>query len=567
MKYQSSNTKLVYDLDFPQAGRFKCPECGDNSKRKNPKDLQYYPDSKNAYCHKCETTLFQYKPYEKKDYKLPKRINDTKLSDDHLRYWEGRMISQGTLNKMSIFSHNEWMCFPFLRDGEWVNVKSRTKDKRFRLVPGAELIWYNFDQLSNKEIIICEGEGEVLTWIENGFNNVISVPNGAGNNLEYLDSSIGMFKEIQNIILATDNDEKGLELRDELARRIGIEKCSYISFKECKDGNEYFVKYGGIEFKELIKNAKPIPLKGIIRVDNIKQDIIDLYENGIKPGKTINHNEIDKFCTWELRRLAVVTGIPGSGKSEFVDYIVTKLNLLYGWKAAYFTPENYPLKFHYAKLHEKFSGKGFKKQYDDGNFWGVYEHITNNFYYILNEEDMTVGSMLDNAKLLVIQYGVKVVVIDPYNKLEHQHPSNETETQYISRFLDDLTMFSKIYNVLVILVAHPKKMQRGEIPTLYDISGSANFYNKTDYGFTVHRDRGDDGAMNNDVEVHWQKIKFKHLGGQGVSLLRYNYVNGRFEDRTTIDKWSSENWLYTHQSDSITDNLITESRDINDLPF
>ena len=50
-----------------------------------------------------------------------------------------------------------------------------------------------------------------------------------------------------------------------------------------------------------------------------------------------------------------------SGKSEFVDYIVTKLNIKHGWKAAFFTPENYPLKFHYAKLFEKMIGKKFSQ--------------------------------------------------------------------------------------------------------------------------------------------------------------------------------------------------------------
>jgi twinkle protein len=564
MKYQSSNTRLVYQFNFEPKKRYKCPECGDSSKRgTNIKDLEYYEKEGTAYCFKCNTTMYPYKPFDKKkEYKLPERINDTKLSDVHLKYWEGRMISQSTLNAFNVYSKGDWMCFPFIRGGEWVNIKARTIDKKFMLVSGAELIWYNFDALDNKELIICEGEGEVLTWYENGYKNVVSVPNGAGTNLEYLDSSIEMFSQIEKIILAVDNDEKGIVLRDELARRIGAEKCVTVSFRECKDGNDYFLKHGGLKFKELIYDAKPIPIKGIVSVGNIESDILDLYENGIKPGKTIEHPEIDQFCTWELGRLAIVTGVPGSGKSEIVDYIVTKLNLLHGWKAAYFTPENYPLKFHYAKLHEKYSGKQFKKNFDDGTFYGVYEHIKNNFHYIMNEEDMTVKTVIDNAKLLVRHFGVKQIVIDPYNRLEHAMNKNETETQYISRFLDELTMFGKIYNVLIFLVAHPRKMQRGEVPSLYDISGSANFFNKTDYGFTVHRIRGDNNMMTNEVEIHWQKIKFKHLGEQGVSLLRYNYVNGRLEDRVDVNSWDNSNWLYSQPKDNSD---ITDT--VNEIPF
>jgi twinkle protein len=104
-------------------------------------------------------------------------------------------------------------------------------------------------------------------------------------------------------------------------------------------------------------------------------------------------------------------------------------------------------------------------------------------------------------------------------------------------------MFAKMNDVLVILIAHPVKLDRAEVPTLYNISGSSHFYNKTDYGFTVHRVFDDNGLMTNTIEVHWQKIKFKHLGTQGISELSYNYNNGRFEKRDAIDNWDNTNWL------------------------
>lgn len=553
MKYQSSNTKLVHELDFEKPGRYKCPECSQGSKRKNPKDVQFYANSEVAFCHKCQASFFPYKPYGKeKEYKVPERKNQTKLTDKALRYWESRMISQQTLIDLGVYSDREYMpqygrevdviCLPYYRDNDLVNVKYRGPKKTFKLVSGAELIWFNFNALkNNKEIIICEGEGEVLTWHENGYKNAISVPNGAGNNVEYLDNSISLFDDIETVYLATDNDTKGIELRDELARRIGVEKCRVVSFKECKDGNEYFVKYGP-DFKDLLSQSMPIPISGVVKVENIRADIVDLRENGIHRGVGVEHEAIDKWVSWEIGRLATVTGIPGSGKSEFVDHLICRLNLLHGWKAAFFTPENYPLRYHYSKLHEKFSGVGFRNG-SDLDFWSIYEHIKENFFYILNEEDFSVDTVLDSAKLLIKQYGVKIVVLDPYNRFEHNQKSNESETQYISKFLDRVTMFAKMYDVLVFLVAHPKKMQRGEIPTLYDIAGSANFYNKTDYGFTVHRERDDNNMMNNEVQVHWQKIKFKHLGEQGVSELRYNYVNGRFEDRISIDQWDNSCWL------------------------
>jgi twinkle protein len=543
MKYQSSNTKLIHDFDFDLTRklRYKCPECADQRKKSKEKDLEFYPDTKRAFCFHCTTTFFEYKPYEpEKQYVRPEWKNITKLTDKLVKYFEGRMISQNTLNEMKIYSDSEWMpqfngiievmCFPYFRNTELVNIKFRGAKKSFKLVSGAELIWYNFDMiLENTEIIICEGEIDALTFIENGFKNVISVPNGAKNVNDYIDNSIKLFDRIEKIYLATDVDEPGIELKDELIRRFGAEKCLSVNFKDCKDANEYFLKYGGFDFKDLIHNSQQIPIEGNIEIPSIYNDIIDLYENGLKPGKNIDLEEIDKYCTWELGRLAIGTGVPGSGKSEFVDYLVSKLNLLYGWKAAYFTPENYPLKYHYAKIHEKFSGSKFKKENDHTDFLNIYEHIKDNFFYILNEKDLTIESIMKSAKSFVKQKGINILVIDPFSKLDHQLRKGENETQYISRFLDVLINFARFNNVLVFLIAHPVKLPKGDIPNLYSISGSAHFYNKADYGFTVHRILDDRGIMTNNVEVHWQKIKFKHLGTQGISNLSYNFNNGRFD--------------------------------------
>ena len=558
MKYQSSLTKMIHELVFDETRkkRYKCPECSLNSKRKNPIDLEYYPDTKRAFCHKCQTTLFEYKPYErKKEYKVPEWRNKTNLTDKAVKFFTSRMISQETLIKMGVFSDIEYMpqfekqvdviCFPFFIDEKQVNIKFRGAKKSFKLVSGAELIWYNFNALkNNNELIICEGEMDALTWVENGYDNVISVPNGAGNNLEYLDSSIDLFNEIDKVYLSTDVDAPGIQLRDELIRRLGADKCYLINFKQHKDSNEYFINEGGIKFKELINDSKQAPIKGIVKIESIHDDILELYEKGEQPGLNIDQIEVDKFITWELGRLAVVTGVPQSGKSEFVDSIVVKLNLLYGWKAAYFTPENYPLKYHYRKIHSKLSGQKFHKETDTTDFYSIYEHVKDNFFYIMNEDSMTAKSVLDSAKSLVKQKGIKILVIDPYNKLDHDISNNMSETQYVSKFLDDIIKFSQFNNVLLFLIAHPTKMMKGDIPTLYNISGSANFNNKTDYGFTVHRLSNEDGSMNNNVQIHWQKIKFRHLGQQGVSQLTFNINNGRYESFDDANKgWDNSNWL------------------------
>jgi twinkle protein len=577
MKYQSSNTKQIHNIEF-KPGRQICPECSHLRKKKGDKCLEYYPNTNSAYCWNCNTTYFEYKPYEPKQYKVPDWKNITELSDKAVKYFESRMIKQETLVKMKVYSDREFMpqlskeseviCFPYFLDNQLKNIKYRGANKSFKLVSGAELIFWNIDCLKNYDwVIITEGEIDALSYINSGFDNTLSVPNGANNNLEYLDNYIHLFDPLEKIYLAVDQDTKGIELRDEFIRRFGAERCKLVSFKECKDANEYVLKYSGLELRETITNAKECPIKGLIRADNIQVELREYFETGIQKGKDIKFGEIDKYITWETGRLAIVTGVPSSGKSEFVDYLVSKLNLIYKWKAAYFTPENYPLKYHYSKLYEKLIGKGFScNKSTDIEYDIAYEHISENFFWILNEDDLSIDKILESAKFLVKTKGIKILVIDPYNKVEHQYDRSLSETQYVSKFLDKIITFEKLNDILIFLIAHPRKMNRGDVPTLYDISGSANFYNKADYGFTVHRMFNEDNIMTNEIQIHWQKIKFKHLGEQGISELRYNYNNGRFETGS-VDHWDNTNWLIKYDVQESEDDIFKQLIEPELMPF
>lgn len=573
MKIQSSNTKKIFNYELDKSTSL-CPECSHLRKKKTDKCLSWDKLNNRGYCHNCNTAFFEYRPHEAKEYICPTWTNKTELTDQAVKYFESRMISQATLNKMKVYSDKEFMpqyskevpviCFPYFFNGKLINIKFRGPQKSFKLVSGAELIFWNLDCLTlTDEVIIVEGEIDALTFVQAGFMNVLSVPNGANKNLEYLDSCIEMFAEIKKVFIATDQDTKGIELKCELIRRLGPERCYVVSFKDCKDANEYLQKYGdGI--KDVIGDSKPVPVKGIIETNTLYADIRNLYEEGIKAGYKIDQPVIDDQITWETSRLAIVTGIPASGKSEFVDYIVAKLNIKHGWKAAFFTPENYPLKFHYAKLFEKIIGKEFSQKKTNELEWDMaYDYIRNNFFYILNEEDFTVKSILDSAKILVKTRGVKILVIDPYNKLEHKY--SDSETQYISRFLDQIIQFAKFNNVLIFLVAHPKKMSKVDgkidVPSLYDISGSANFYNKTDYGITVHRKTTSENVMLNEVNVYFQKIKYKHLGRQGIISLEYDYEIGRFNQGGR----DRGNWLIPESR--IEEMSVNFNFDSKEVPF
>ena len=557
MKYISSNTKKIYELEMT-ATRTICPECSINRRKSKDTCVHWDISNKRGYCHHCETSFFEYESREKMVYSVPEWKNKTELTNKAVEYFSSRGISQATLNAMRVYSDKAYMpqfqkevdviCFPYFVDGKLVNIKYRGPEKSFKLHQGAELIFWNIDSI-DKEVVITEGEIDASSIYEAGIKSVISVPNGAHKNLEYLDNCIERFDKVETIFLATDNDKKGIDLRDELARRFGFDKCRIVDFKECKDSNEFLTEYGAYDLKSAVLSAKPYPIKGVVKVSDFYSDIKGLFENGIQPGLSIK-SSLDSLITWETGRLAIITGIPGHGKSELVDFIIAKLNILYGWKAALFSPENYPLKFHYAKLFEKFVGKKFSKlkiQLDEFNL--AYEYIRDNFFYIMDEDDYSIDLILEAVKTVIKTRGIKVLVIDPYNKLEYRISRNETETQYICRLLDKLQMFARFNDILVILVAHPTKMnkQNGlhEVPTLYNISGSAHFANKADYGLSIYRLPNENRTgYANTVQVHVQKVKFKHLGECGMVELNYNYNNGRFENiNNTVDFWDNSNWL------------------------
>ena len=580
MIYTSSNTQKLYNYE-PGKKQTICPECSENRRKKNVPCVTWFDDYSRGYCHHCETTFFPHVEGEKKVYIAPEWKNITKLSDKAVKYFEGRGISQKSLNTMRVYSDSEWMpqfqkeveviCFPYFRGGKLVNIKYRGAKKSFKLVLNAELIFWNIDNAAN-DVTIVEGEMDLLAFIESGVTNVVSVPNGANKNLEYIDSATELFEKFSRINLCVDNDAKGLELRDELARRFGFDKCFIVNLRGCKDANEYLQKHGGFDLKSELSKATPYPIKGIVKVNDIYSDIKSLFETGMIPGLKIQ-SSLDEFITWETGRLCVVTGIPGHGKSELVDFIITKLNIMHGWKVALFSPENYPLKFHYAKIYEKLIGRPFNTQRStESDFNLAYEYIRDNFFYIMDEDDFTLEMILKAGKQLVKSRGVKVVVIDPYNKIDYQADKGETETRYINRLLDSLVRFAKFQDVLVILVAHPTKLLKNKdgdypVPTLYDISGSANFNNKADYGISIYRytDRNT-GQYQNIVDAHIQKVKFKHLGKTGKAELMYNYNNGRFEGGgRTVDVWDNSNWLINNKQ-SVADEY-EYIRTTNEVPF
>jgi twinkle protein len=562
-----------------------CPKCSGTRKPANQKDpcLSWDHDNHVGFCHNCKTkfTLFA-KIQPKKEYKRPEWKNNTELTDKVVKWFEGRGITQFTLRRMKVTEGVEFMPqdgkpmntiqFNYFKNDELVNVKYRTGSKHFKMFKDAEMVFYNIDAVKETEsVIICEGEIDALTFVETGYSNVVSVPNGASigsNNLQYLDNCIEYFENKKEIILATDNDQPGIALRNELASRLGVERCWKLNFDDCKDANEVLSKHGKFRLIEIFENKEPFPVEGIFTASDLFDELDLLYRVGLNPGLKIN-DPFDELVSFERGRLYTITGIPGHGKSEFLDYWLVKLNLIHGMKFGYFSPENFPLQLHQSKIISKIVGSEFsqmKMPYQ--SFVDSVSYISDNFFWVMPHEKFDIDTILEKARYLVFRKGITGFVIDPYNKLEHLQERGESETNYISRFLDKLVNFCHKNNVSIFLVAHPRKMQKDkssgkmEVPNLYDINGSANFFNKTDFGITVYRD-----FIEKIVTVHVQKVKFKHLGEVGSIPYVYNYHNGRFEENgKAIEAWDNRSWITNSEAPvAMAPNYEFENK--NEVPF
>lgn len=581
-----------------------CPQCHARRTDKRDKSLSVDLDKGVWNCHYCGwagSINFDDSPeakkkwmqnqgwyiqtqirHQPKTYKMPQPRATAPMEPKALAWFNGRGISQATLEALKVTEGLEWMPqkegkantvqFNYYKNGQLVNTKFRTGDKCFKLVSGAELLPYNIDGIKGtKECIITEGEMDALSFYECGRHDVVSVPNGANANLDYLDEYIeDYFDDKETIYIASDTDTKGVLLRDELLRRFGAERCRVLEYGEgCKDANEHLQKFGKESLLKCIEDAPEMKVEGVYTVSDFEQSLDALFEEGWQRGVTIGHRNFDQYCSFETKRLCVVTGIPGSGKSEFIDEMAERLNIRYGWRFAYFSPENAPLAYHASKLIEKFVGKRFARTTMlPSEYKQVKEHLEKNFFFIAPTDNYKVENILEKAKFLVRRKGIKALVIDPYNRLENEQ-GTRSETQYISELLDKLTNFAQRNDILIILMAHPTKQPKNkdgiiEAPTLYDISGSAHFYNKADFGIVVHRDRVQDV-----VQVHVQKVKFRHLGSCGTALFKYNINNGRYVPFSPNDQpeWDNSNHLTTKLKEDEDKNTLFTMLPDSGIPF
>ena len=513
-----------------------CPLCSHDRQPKNQKAqcASYDWERGLGTCHNCNTSFqlhtYQRKGASEKEYVRPDQKPTKELNSKVVQWFETRGISQKTLTDLRVGEGPEYMpqtgktentiWFNYLMGDQLINVKYRDGRKNFKLYKGAEKVFYNINSIVGYDTcIITEGEMDVLALHEAGIKNAISVPNGAtltNNNLDYLDNCIDYFEDKEKVILAVDQDDAGQMLQQELIRRLGAEVCFLVTFEDCKDANEYLLKYGKEKLAERITKARPVPLENVTTFKDIEDEVTDFVKNGFKPGYQIGLPNFDDIFSTYTGQFITVTGIPSSGKSDFVDQMVVGYNANYGWKTAFASPENAPTYLHAHKLMRKTWGDMPTRSDIGGGKWNqVAEHVNDNYFFI-DMDKYSLESVLRKGAELVKRKGIKCLVIDPFNKIRDIDCKTEDVNRYTMEYLTKIEMFCKKYDVLTFIVAHPTKMYKDsngkiEEPTMYNIKGGGEWYDASYHGILVHRD-----YEAKTVKAKILKVKFQNLGENGA---------------------------------------------------
>lgn len=535
-----------------------CPQCSPMRKKSKYPCLNVNTEKGVWNCWHCgwsgslKSGEWQ-RPLVTKNYVKPVFAPKSEQPEDEVVEWfktrgisadvlQRNRISRGSAYFPQVEEERGCILFPYYRGTEVINIKYRTRDKLFRMAAGAERVLYGLNDIAAECVVWVEGEIDKLSVEMAGYISCVSVPDGApapdsksyANKFDFLaDPALDAVKVH---IIAVDSDAPGVRLKEELVRRLGRSKCLVVAWpQECKDANEVLLTYGPEYLAKCLGNAQPLPIEGTYQVADFLEEIRDHYRHGMPKGTDTGWHSLESFYRVMPGEWTLVTGIPGHGKSEWLDALCVNLAKKHGWTFGMFSPENQPMSYHAEKIMQKWAGKPFDagptERMTPTELEAASEWVNDHFTFILPELP-TVAGLLETAREMVHQRGIRGFVIDPWNEIDHSRAAQFSETEHISQCLSSIRKFARECQVHVWVVAHPAKLYKDKdgtypVPTPYDVSGSAHWRNKADNCITVFRDVADESQH---VQIHVQKIRKKANGRVGLCELIYDAVTGQYRD-------------------------------------
>jgi twinkle protein len=461
------------------------------------------------------------------------------LHPRHREYLSARGIQSDIAEELGVSTRSDqrgnWLVFPYRLNGVLVNRKFRkTADKQHEMDTGGKLCLWNAEALRLPQVerggsvIITEGEFDALVAIQCGFKAAVSVPNGApssridspleSNRYGFMWETQDDLERVKKFVLATDNDTPGLMLAHDLAAILGPERCQFVTYPDgCKDLNEV-LQTGGVEAVcRVINQAKPFPVKGLYSMSDFPDEP---PLRGMETGIECLNDKLEIV----LGTLTIFTGYSNMGKSTVMNTILAHaVDRGVTCCAASFETKPKPiLRDGIAKAMLGCSDYEFTTHPERQAAYGAIEQHIKIISNALDEElEFDIDAFLETARVSVLRDGARIILLDPWNELEHKRNRDESLTEYVGRAIRRVKAFARRYNVAFWIVAHPTKPQKGvnQMPSLYDVSDSANWSNKADYGLVYHRP---DKTIN-EAQLAVVKVRMGLPGHCGVETVKFDH--------------------------------------------
>ena len=538
-----------------------CPKCSHTRSNKTEPCLSVSIDEEKALwkCHHCEWEGSAFTDRKENiNYKkapvVPIKPPANKISSNAIDWLNSRKITVKTAEDFGLYTHNGSLCFPYFYNNEIVNIKYRSSNKQFRQEANALRTLYNIDNVEKswkerekKQIIFVEGEMDALAVYQCGFENVVSLPDGAPKEAKFNsdDKRFSAFQQsewifqAEEVIIATDTDQAGQALKLEIIHRFGRDICKVVHFgnyndKPIKDANDCLLYLGQDELIKAISNAQEFPIQDVHSASEYKSTVQNIYDGNVQKSLSTGFEKLDDIYKIMPSTFNLITGIPNHGKSNFLDQILMNLAENQNWKFIIYSPEH-STPNHLRRLLEKRCRKPFDI--------GVYERINQeelntamdfldvHFKFIESNENIpTIDYILSKAKVAKLRFGINGLIIDPFNQISADREGNKREDEHIRDIIAKCQQFARNHQVWVVMVAHPHKLHRNDAgvippPDLYQVSGSAHWANMADAGIVIHRD-----FEENSTKIITRKIREQGVYGEiGQVDFAFNYRTRCYE--------------------------------------
>lgn len=441
----------------------------------------------------------------------------------------------------------------YTKRGKHVHTKYRDGLKHFWTDSRTERVLYGYDlvvtddpALRAEPVIVTEGEFDALALRLAGFRRAVSVPDGApqpqDKNLQlrfaFLDDGdlVAAIRSAPKVILAVDADGPGERLEREFARRFNY-ACHRVVWPEgIKDANDALIQIGPEGLSEIVRNAEPYPVEGIVAIVDLVPTVEDWFENGMPKGLSTGIPSLDRYVKFLLGQFWLVHAQTGAGKTHFINALLLGMMRENGFPAAYWSPEISPTALHLVSFIETYVGKPFDERMFKGmamtqaemreaSRW-LDEHMV-----FLRPEDRTVKAVLERAEMAVARRGVRILAFDPWTEFHHPYTRFADKLAYIEETLTALVSAARSLDVLLILSTHqgkPPRQKGGDSggAGLYGSRDSGDFAGKADVVIELVREAG----QGSRVDVKVQKVRSRYLGRTGTIHLVFNRLTGRYDE-------------------------------------